>query len=495
MASTDNQKTPTEPKAASSAKTAAGKTAAAKKSASAQPQTTAAKATPEATSVVKTVSKTTSSSKTEQDRLPVLIDGVRTPFLRSNGSYSPLMPHDLGKYALTGLLEKTGVDPGLIELVIMGTVVHETSTPNVARESMLAAGIPNTTPAYTVSLACISSNVAAGNICDMIRLGRMRIGIAGGTDTSSDPPIRLSKKLRQGLARLQKAKTVQARLKELSKLSFKDLAPDIPSITEYSTKMSMGDACERMVKRIGGVTREDSDAFAARSHQLAVKAWSDGIFEGEVLRIHVPPKLELVEKDDGPRANTTLESLSKLKPAFDKIFGVLTAGSSSFLTDGASAVLFTSLKQANALNLTPKAVIQDYVYRAGDPMEELLLGPALTIPALLDQNNLSIKDIEVWELHEAFSAQILANLACLKSTEFCKNRLGRSKAFGEIPLEQINIWGGSLSLGHPFGATGGRLLTMATKRLLRSGARYAVVSGCAAGGHGSAILLENPKYL
>ena len=427
--------------------------------------------------------------RTDKGPLPVLIDGVRTPFLRSNGAYTPLMSHDLGRAAIAGLISKTGIDPQEIEQVIMGTVLHEVNTPNVARESMLGAGLRETTPAYTVSMACISSNLSSTNICDMIRLGHIEAAIAGGVDTCSDPPLRLSKNLRQGLARLQKAKSRGDYLKEIVKLSFKDLLPDVPSITEYSTGESMGLGCERLAKR-AGVTREESDHFAARSHQLAAKAWKDGVIQENIAPVYLPPSMAPIWEDNGPRGDTTEEKLNLLRAAFDKTFGIVTAGNSSFLTDGASAVLFMSDKKAQQLKYEPLAIIRDYVYRAGDPLNELLLGPALTIPVLLEKNGLTADDIDVWELHEAFASQIVGNLKLMDSKEFATERLGLKKALGQIPLEKVNIWGGSLSLGHPFGATGGRLLTTAARRLNMFGGRYAVVSGCAAGGHGSAILLE-----
>ncbi|MBF0237959.1 MAG: acetyl-CoA C-acyltransferase [SAR324 cluster bacterium] len=431
--------------------------------------------------------------KSSLENKPVLIDGVRTPFLRSNGAFTPLMSHDLGRFAIQGLLKKTGIDPAEIEQVIMGTVLHEVNTPNVARESMLGAGLAENTPAYTVSMACISSNLSATSVSDMIKLGHIQVGIAGGVDTCSDPPLRLSKKLRQTLARLQKAKSNMDYVKELSKLSFRDLLPDVPSITEFSTGESMGQGCERLVK-FAGVSREESDEFAARSHQLAAKAWEDKVYQEMVVPVHVPPKMELIAQDNGPRGETSVKKLLSLKPAFDKQFGVVTAGNSSFLTDGGSAVLFMSHKKAEQLKFQAKAVLVDYVFRAGSPLNELLSGPALTIPVLLDRNGLKADDIDVWEIHEAFASQVVANLKLMESNDFVKNRLGLKKAVGPIPMEKINIWGGSLSLGHPFGATGGRLLTTAAQRLQLFGGRYAVVSGCAAGGHGSAILLENPQF-
>lgn len=424
-------------------------------------------------------------------RHAVITSGARTPFLRSNGAYKNLMAHDLGRHAVTGLLQKSGTDPQEIDQVIFGTVVSDPRTSNIAREVALGAAIPQDVPAYTTTLACISSNVAATNATELIRSGRADVAVIGGAESFSDPPIRLSKNLRQALVKMQKAKGPADYLNILSKLSPMDLAPDIPSPNEFSTGLSMGQSCERMAKRFGA-TREATDRFASRSHVLADRAWKERRFEDSVVPVQLPPNFDAIDKDDGPRGDSTPEVLAKLRPVFDKKYGITTAGSSSFLTDGASAVLMMSESRAKEMGTDALARVVDYVYRAGDPLEELLLGPAWTIPALLLQNDLTVDDIGVWEIHEAFAAQMVVNLDLMKDDKWAQERLGIDKAPGEIPEEKLNVWGGSLSLGHPFGATGGRLLTTASRRLQLEGQRYAVIAGCAAGGQGSAILLENP---
>jgi acetyl-CoA acyltransferase len=347
-------------------------------------------------------------------------------------------------------------------------------------------------PAFTTSLACISANVAVTTCVESIWSGHLQVAIAGGTESFSDPPIRLSKRLRQALVKLQKAKGPVDYVSVLKGLSPRDLMPDIPTATEFSTGLSMGQSCERMAKAFG-VTREESDRFAERSHQLASLAWEEGRFSDEVLKLELPPAFDAIERDDGPRADTTLEGLARLRPAFDREFGILTAGSSSFLTDGASALLLMSRERAAQLDYEPLAVVRDYVYTAADPLDELLLGPALAIPKLLRKVGLRVTDVDVWEIHEAFAAQMVANLKALSDDRFARERLGETAAVGAPPLERVNIWGGSLSLGHPFGATGARLVTTAARRLSLLGGRYAVIAGCAAGGQGSAILLENPR--
>lgn len=418
----------------------------------------------------------------------VVVDAVRTPFLKSNGGFKSLMSWELGREAIKGLVGKTGLDPKVVDVVAMGTVVQDPRTSNLAREAMLGAGLPNTIPAFTTTLACISANVAITTVADQIALGKADVAIAGGAESFSDPPIRLGKNLRQALVKLQKAKGPQDYLAVLSKLSPSDLAPDVPSAAEFSTGLTMGQSCERLAKRVG-VSRKDTDEFAVRSHVLADRAWREGQYAEEVVPVAVPPGFDLVKGDDGYRGDSNLESLAKLKPAFDKDFGVITAASSSFLTDGGSAVLLMSREKAKALGFAGKAVIRGSVYAAGDPLEELLAGPALTIPLLLQQAGLSASDIGVWEIHEAFASQVVANLRLLADAKWVKERVGVDGAV-DIPLDRVNLQGGSLSLGHPFGATGGRLISTATRRMALEGARYAVVSGCAAGGQGSAILLE-----
>ncbi len=429
------------------------------------------------------------------ENTPVIIDGVRTPFMRSHKAYVKLHACDLGRFAISGLMDRVGVAGDQIEHVVMGTVIHDPHTPNIARESLLAADLPSRVPAHTVSLACISSNVAATQIADMIRLGRISVGIASGVDTCSDPPIRLSPSFRRALVRWQKIRKPAQALPELQRLKnfeFSDLSLDAPSVAEFSNGKTMGEGCEILAQRVG-VTRAEADHFAARSHALAIKGQQEGFFTSNIVPVQLPPHFATITQDDGPRADTTEEKLAKLSPAFDRTFGVNTAGNSSFLTDGASAMLMMSQKRARELGYTPKAIMVDHFYAAGDVLNEMLSGPAFTIPILLKRNNLKVSDIGVWEIHEAFASQMVANMKLIASKKFAQERLGLSDAAGEIPIDKLNIYGGSLSIGHPFGATGARLLFTAAKRLEREGARYAVVSGCAAGGHGSAILLANPN--
>lgn len=422
---------------------------------------------------------------------PLIIDGKRTPFMRSGDKFAQLMSHDLGKLAINGLMEKTAIDPKHINYVCMGSVLSDPNTSNVAREIVLESKLLKTTPAHTVSMACISSNMAATTTLELIRSGQIDCGIAGGAETFSDIPIRYGKNLRHLLLQTKKAKRFTDRVKLWSRFRIRDLKPDIPSPKEFSTGFTMGEAGDQLAARFA-VSRQDADKFAYLSHQRAASAWLDGLYDQQVIPVDVPPLFHTVIKDDGPRPDSTLKKLATLPPAFDR-FGINTAANSSFFSDGASAILMGNRKFCSDAGLKPLASVQDYFYGAGDPLHELLLGPALTVPILLKKNGLRVSDIQVFEMHEAFAGQVLANLKAMASLQFCQERLSLESALSDISLDIVNRLGGSLSLGHPFGATGTRLLLTAAQRLADEDGEYAVVTGCAASGLGSAILLKREK--
>ncbi|WP_103666210.1 thiolase family protein [Gracilimonas amylolytica] len=419
----------------------------------------------------------------------VIVDGCRIPFLRSGTNYNDMMAYDLGRMAIKGLLARNPVDPKDIDRVIMGTVIQEVKTSNVARESALGAGIPNTVPAFTSTMACISSNQAIASGVDLIRTGQARIILAGGTETMSDIPVRFRKKFRQKVLEARKYKKPTDFLKFFKGLGFKDLLPELPAITEFSTGEVMGESADRMSARFG-ISRIDQDEYAMRSHHLAAKATEEGLLKEELIPAKLPPKFEVVKQDNGFRDDTSMEKLGKLRPAFIKPHGTVTAGNSSFLTDGASACFIMEEQTALELGLKPKAYLREYNFVSQDPGEELLLGPAYAIPKVLDSMGLNLKDMDVVELHEAFAGQVLSVLAALDSDSFAKENLNRDTKVGTIDMDKLNTLGGSLSLGHPFGATGVRLVTTAANRLIREDGKYALVSACAAGGQGHAIVLE-----
>ncbi|MEE4244851.1 MAG: thiolase family protein [Kangiellaceae bacterium] len=429
-------------------------------------------------------------SKTENSNLPVIAASARTPFLETAGLYSELMSYELGAMALKGVVEQSQLDPVMIEQVVMGTVVHETNTTNVARDAMLKAGLAATTPAYTVAMAGLSPNIGLMNICNEVALGRMSFGIASGTETFSDVPIRLSQTVRRTLMKMRQTKSATQRLKLLMSLRPRDLKFDLPSSSDFHTGLTMGEACEAMAERYGA-SREESDAFAANSHAKALKSQRDGFFDDQVLSVEIND--QSITRDNSIRADSTPEKLAKLKPAF-KSNGIITAGNSSRFTDGAGAILIGSMPEVERAGLKAQAIIKDYLTAGVPSLEtEMLLGPAVTIPKLLARNGLSFDDIAVWELHEAFATQVLINVRAMQSRKFIDDYCGNECPSGELPLELLNKHGGSLALGNPFAATGIRLLQTAAQRMDSERQRYAIVSSCAGGGLGAAILLENPN--
>ena len=323
-----------------------------------------------------------------------------------------------------------------------------------------------------------------------IFLGEADIVITGGADSLSKPPVMFSDEFVEVMMKAQGAKDPMSRVKALSSLRPKDLAPRPPAIADRSTGGSMGDSAEKMAK-MNGIDREAQDAYAFNSHMKAVEAWEKGVYNDEVMLLPVPPRYKtVVERDNIPRADSTIEKLSTLKPVFDKRYGTVTAGNSSPLTDGASALLLMEEKTAERLGFVPKAFLRSYGFAAVDPNWQLLIGPAFATPIALDRAGMSLDDIDVIDIHEAFSAQMLSVLQAFASDEFAKKHLGRKQAIGAVPEEKLNLYGGSISLGHPFGATGARqLLTMANE-LARRDAGTALITQCAAGGLGAAVVLE-----
>ncbi len=423
------------------------------------------------------------------DRSVVLVDGCRLPFQRSGTAYVDLMAYDMGRMVLKGLLTRTGLDPADIDRVVMGCVIQDVATSNVAREAALGASIPNHVPAFTVTMACISSNQAITSGAEIIQSGQADIVIAGGTETLSDPPIRVKRSVRKRLFESRKARSTQDYLQLLKGLSPSDLLPEAPSIAEYSTGEVMGESADKLAAMFG-ITREAQDEYALRSHERAAAARDEGRLDKELTPATLPPAFDPITTDNTIRDDSTLEKLGQLSPVFVKPFGTVTAGNSSPLTDGASATLLMSEERAAAMGYAPKARLRHYTYVAQDPDDELLLGPAYAIPQVLDAAGLTLDDIDVFELHEAFAGQVLAVLAALESESFAEDKLNRSSAVGSIPMDKLNTRGGSISLGHPFGATGARIVTTAANRLHEEDGEIALMAACAAGGQGHAILLE-----
>ena len=418
----------------------------------------------------------------------VLVEGARTPFLMAGTDYKNMWSHDLLRFAYQGLVSKSGIDPNEIDYVVAGNVLQEVKTSNVAREAALGAGLPLDIAAHTVTMACISSNQAISSVAAKIALGEIDVGIGSGVEIMSDVPIRVSRPLRRLLLESQKAKKPADFLALLKRFRPGMLAPELPAIAEFSTNEVMGHSADRLAAAFN-ISRKDQDEFALRSHTKAKEATEAGKLS-DIVPVYIPGVKDAITKDNGIRI-TPPEKLASLNAAFVKPHGTVTAGNASFLSDGASATLLMSEDKALELGLEPLAYLRSSVYVAQDPKDELLLGPAYSTPKVLAKEGLTLDDISVFEVHEAFAGQVLANLAALDSDEFCRSKLGLDGKVGAVDMDKLNLWGGSLSIAHPFGATGSRLHYHAAKRL-REGAdsKYALITACAAGGLGTASIVE-----
>jgi acetyl-CoA acyltransferase len=419
-----------------------------------------------------------------------VVAGLRTPFAKSGTHYAHLSALDLGKIVVTELLQRSGIDPNEVQELVFGNVIPSVKAPNIAREIVLGTGLPTKIPAYSVSKACASSNQAITAASDMIARGYADTVIAGGAESLSDLPIIFSKRFADALVSASKQKSLSGKLAAFSKIRPKDLAPDAPAIAESSTGLTMGESAEKMAKA-NGISREAQDKFALQSHHRAAAATASGRFKDEVMPVVVPPSFDnIVETDNLIRGDTTLEALSKLRPVFDRKYGTITAGNASPLTDGAAAVLLMSEEKAKALGIKPLGFIRSYAYAAVDPFDQLLQGPVFALPIALERAKVKLDEIKVIEMHEAFAAQVLSNIQWIGSKKIAQEKLGRSEPIGQIDPEQINRTGGSIALGHPFGATGARIITTVCNELQRTGEQYGLVTVCAAGGIGVAMVLE-----
>ncbi|WP_089137403.1 acetyl-CoA C-acyltransferase FadI [Vibrio rumoiensis] len=430
--------------------------------------------------------------KTRNGERIAIVSGLRTPFARQGTAFKQVPAVDLGKMVVSELLARTQIDPKLVDQVVFGQVVQMPAAPNIAREIVLGTGMNVSTDAYSVTRACATSFQSAVNVAESIMAGNIEIGIAGGADSSSVLPIGVSKSLAQGLLELSKAKTLPQKLSIIRKLSFKDLMPVPPAVAEYSTGLSMGQTAEQMAKT-HQIAREDQDALAHRSHTLAAQAWEDGLIQDEVMTAYPEPYKEWIHQDNNIRQDSQVEQYAKLRPAFDKKFGSVTAATSTPLTDGAAAVLMMSESKAKELGLEVLGYIRSYAFSAIQVEEDMLMGPSYATPIALDRAGIELADLDLIEMHEAFAAQTLANVKMFASETFAKEKLGREKAIGVIDMDKFNVLGGSLAYGHPFAATGARLMTQTLRELKRRGGGLALTTACAAGGLGAAVILEVDK--
>ncbi len=423
-------------------------------------------------------------------RRVAIVYGIRTPFIRSGTFFKNLSPLELGRMATVELINRMELDPNEIDEVIFGTVIPSPKAPNLAREISLSAGIPSSVPSYTVTRACASSNQAITNAAESIMSGSAEVVVAGGAESLSDTPVLYSKRFRDILYESSKGENFLQKIKPFLNLRIGDLAPDLPGLTEPSTGLTMGESAEKMARE-NHISREDQDAFALRSHALAHKATEEGVFKREIIKTLMPPDFsKIADSDNGIRGNTSIEALSKLLPAFDRKYGTVTAGNSSPLTDGASSLLLMAEEKAKSLGYEPLGYIRSYAYAALSPDDQLLMGPAYATPIALERAGLTLKDIDLIEMHEAFSSQVLSNIRAFSSKRFSEEKLGRSQPVGEIDMDRFNVFGGSIAIGHPFGATGGRLTITMINELRRRGGNFGLITVCAAGALGMSMIVE-----
>jgi len=411
-------------------------------------------------------------------RRVAVVAGCRTPFCKSGTALKDARAVDLARYVARELLERTNLDGTDVDEVVFGQVVPSALVPNVGREVSLLPQFPKEIPAYSLNRACASAGQAVSNAHDQIALGNANVVIAGGVESLSDIPILASRRFADVLVEASKARSLGGRLRAFSRLRPRDLVPVSPAIAEPSTGETMGQSAEKMAKE-NHITRAAQDQWALRSHQRAAQGTADGRLTAEIVP-WLPPRLPepVVTQDNGIRRDTSLEQMAKLKPVFDRRYGSVTAANSSPLTDGASAVLLMSDAAARALGYAPLAFIRSYAVAAVDPGWQLLQAPIFAVPKALERAGIEWRDLGLVEVHEAFAAQVLSNLQ------------GWAAKGWEIDQEIINVMGGSIAIGHPFGATGGRIVTTLANEMARRDVQFGLLSICAQGGMGFAMVLE-----
>jgi acetyl-CoA acyltransferase len=427
-------------------------------------------------------------SKPSKNRRAVVVGGVRTPFAKVFTDLTELDTIALGSLAVAGLLKQLDLPTREIDSIVWGGVILPPLTVNVGREIALELKLPSV-EGHTVTRACASGLQAITHAAAAIERGDADVIVCGGSDSSSNAPIAFPPKLvhKLGPLVLGGKGTPADYLGALAQMMpLTDVLPKVPKVAERTTGEVMGEAAERMAKR-NEIPRAASDEFAARSHQRAARAVANGRFDREMIKVQTPKGW--MYTDNLVRADTNVDKLGKLRPAFAKD-GTITAGNASPLTDGAAATLLMSEEKARALGYTPLAAFRSWSYVAVDPSDQLLIGPALCMPKALDRAGLQLSDIDLVDIHEAFAAQVLSVLKALASTHFARERLGKDKAVGEIDVEKLNVHGGSIAIGHPFGATGARMVTTMSNELAQTGKSTALLGICAAGGLGAAAVLE-----
>jgi acetyl-CoA acyltransferase len=428
------------------------------------------------------------SSASTKPRVAI-VAGCRTPFSRAGTALKDKSAVDLARHAVVELIHRANLDGKVVNEMYFGQVLASPLVPNLAREVSLLPQFPKDVPAASVNRACASANQAIVLGHDQITLRHADVVIAGGAESLSDVPVLHSRHLSQLLVRMSLTKSLVERAKLVGAIQPKDVVPVTPAIAEPSTGETMGQSAEKMAK-INGISREEQDRFALRSHRLSNAAMRDGRLSAEIAPLLDSGPDGSVVADNGIRPDTSLEKLSALAPIFDRNHGSVTAGSSSPLTDGAVALLLMNENTAKALGYAPLAFIRSYAFTATDPGDQLLMGPAFAIPKALTRARIEWKDLGLVDMHEAFAAQVLSNLKAIESKRWAEEHLGGGGPIGEVNWETFNVMGGSIALGHPFGATGGRITLTLANDMVRRDVEFGLLSVCAQGGMGFAMVLE-----
>ncbi len=434
---------------------------------------------------------TRKSSTNGHGRRVAIVDGMRTPFARAWTAFKDLGAADLGGHAVRALINAADLDPKEVDQLFFGCVAATPNGPHVGREVVFRTELPPQVPSVTVQLYCASAARAVVDGANEIALGHADVVIAGGAESMSEVQALFSKRVTHALQAVGRARSLGQRLAAFRGLGFADWKPRAPGIDEPTLGKSMGQCAELMAKE-EGISREAQDAWALESHRRSAAAYAEGRLGAEVCAVPVPPRYdETLTRDTDVRTDTDLEKLAKLKPVFDRKFGTVTAGNSSPLTDGAAAVLLMSEEKARELGYEPLAFIRSYAMAAVDLQKEhLLIGPAYSAPIALERAGMQLADMDFIEMHEAFAAQVLATVKRFESREFGET-LGLGKPLvAEVDRATLNPNGGSIAVGHPFGATGARVISQCAHELARRDGTKAFISICAGGGHGFSMVLE-----
>jgi acetyl-CoA acyltransferase len=427
--------------------------------------------------------------ETRPGRRVAVVAGLRSPFAKSGTVFRDVPAVALARHTVRELLVRSEIDGREVDEVIFSQVVPSPLVPNVGREVSLLPQFLPSVPAYTLNRACASAAQAVANAADQIALGHADVIVAGGVESLSDIPILHSHRFSQILVDASKARSFRSRAAAFARVRPRDLVPLTPAIAEPSTGESMGQSAEKMAKE-NGISREAQDRLALQSHQRAAAATADGRLTAEIAAWFGGAGMDQpVTTDNGIRSDTSLEVLAALRPVFDRRYGSVTAGNSSPLTDGAAAVLLMAEEKAAALGYEPLAFVRSYAVSAVDPGWQLLMGPVYAVPKALERAGVGWSDLGLVEIHEAFAAQVLSNAQAWGSRSWA-DRLGLAGPVGEVDWERTNVLGGSIAIGHPFAATGARLVTTLAHEMRRRDVQFGLISICAQGGMGYALVLE-----